>query len=286
MNKIVSIISILLLPVLINCQQLDIDGNVNISGTISGLSNPVNDQDAATKLYVDAIKTSLNEELLNAGLNGYVTDVDGNVYKTIKIGTQVWMAENLRTTRYNDGTVIPNITNDTEWSNLTSPAYCWYDNDSTLYAKLSGALYNFYAAADTNSLNVCPVGWHVPSDVEWTELIDYLTDNGYGFEGSGNDIAKSVSTTFRWDSSTLTGVPGDDSGTNNSSLFSAYPAGERNPFFMEYRFFGEAALFWSSTAVNNPDAWIRLLTKDKEMFEKDFSADGKAAGQSLRCVRD
>lgn len=102
---------------------------------------------------------------------GTMTDQEGNVYKTITIGTQTWMAENLRTTTYNDGTVIPNVTDNDEWADLSTPAYCWYDNDSATYAQTYGALYNWYTVA-TDSL--CPTGWHVPTDAEWTILTDTL----------------------------------------------------------------------------------------------------------------
>jgi len=85
----------------------------------------------------------MSQLMLDAGLNGVVEDVEGNVYKTIKIGTQVWMADNLKTTKYNDGTVIPEVTDNLAWEALTIPGYCWYANDSTLNAKLYGALYNY-----------------------------------------------------------------------------------------------------------------------------------------------
>jgi uncharacterized protein (TIGR02145 family) len=98
-----------------------------------------------------------------------ITDKDGNVYTSVTIGTQVWMVENLKTTKYNYGTEIPNVTDNTEWSNLTTPAYCWYDNDITKKTPF-GALYNFYAV---NTGTLCPTGWHVPSNTEWTTLFNY-----------------------------------------------------------------------------------------------------------------
>jgi len=100
-------------------------------------------------------------------------DIDGNSYKTVTIGSQVWMAENLKTTKYNDGTSIPMIPENNAWTGLTSPAFSWYNNDSTENKKTYGALYNWYTV-NTNKL--CPTGWHVPADAEWMTLTTYLKD--------------------------------------------------------------------------------------------------------------
>ena len=100
-----------------------------------------------------------------------VVDIDGNVYHTVTIGTQVWMVENLKTTKYNDGTAIPLVTDNTAWGALTTPGYCWYNNDSATYKNTYGALYNWYAV---NTGKLAPTGWHVPTDSEWTVLTTYL----------------------------------------------------------------------------------------------------------------
>jgi len=102
---------------------------------------------------------------------GKVTDIDGNVYDTVKIGTQIWIIENLKTTKYNDGTSIPMVTDSAAWINLTTPGYCWHKNTSASYKNTYGALYNWYAV---NTGKLAPKGWHVPSDAEWTTLITYL----------------------------------------------------------------------------------------------------------------
>ena len=127
---------------------------------------------------------------------GTVADADGNVYQTVRIGNQkfvaqVWTVENLRTTKYNDGTPIPHLTDSVAWINDTLGAYCYYlDTTSGNIIKKYGALYNWYAV-DTKKL--APKGWHVPSDEEWNTLQDYLIANGYNFDGTttGNKIAKS-----------------------------------------------------------------------------------------------
>jgi hypothetical protein len=113
---------------------------------------------------------------LNAGIifnpdltYGSVNDIEGNIYKTIQIGTQTWMAENLKTTKYNDGKIIPLGTDIATWVDLTSPAYCWYLHDESTYKNTYGALYNWYA---TNTEKLCPIGWHIPADLDWTTLID------------------------------------------------------------------------------------------------------------------
>ena len=102
---------------------------------------------------------------------GKVSDIDGNEYKTIQIGTQEWMAENLKTTKYNDGNSLPNVTDFTEWTDLNTAAYCWYKNDASAYKATYGALYNWFTV---NTGKLCPAGWHVPSDTEWTTLLRVL----------------------------------------------------------------------------------------------------------------
>ena len=108
----------------------------------------------------------------NPGLTyGEVTDIEGNIYKTIQIGTQEWMAENLKTTKYNDNTEIPLITENSNWGSTTTPGYCWVNNDRTTYKNIYGALYNWYTV---NTGKLCPTGWHVSTDAEWTTLVNYL----------------------------------------------------------------------------------------------------------------
>ena len=265
--------------------KLEVEGGIKAdsldlqSGLIKNVADPISAQDAVTKNYVD----QMSEILLDAGINGIVKDIDGNVYKTIKIGTQVWMAENLKTTKYNDGTVIPEVTNNTAWSNLTTPGYSWYNNNSTLNAKLYGALYNFYTVADTNSMNVCPVGWDVPTDIEWTILTDFLEDNGYGYGGSGTDIGKSMAATFRWNSDATAGTVGNDTGSNNSSGFAGLPGGNRN-FNGTFNFIGSDGFWWSSTEINTTFAWYRFLNYLNDDVNRNGSL--KEYGFSVRCLRD
>lgn len=117
-----------------------------------------------------ALYCSAQEKIESTTSTSSVTDIDGNVYKTVKIGNQLWMAENLKVTRYRNGDAIPNRADDEEWDNSTG-AYCNYNNDTT-NSGIFGKLYNWFAIDDSRKIS--PVGWHVPSDVEWQELIDYL----------------------------------------------------------------------------------------------------------------
>lgn len=164
--------------------------------------------------------------------NGTTTDQHGNTFEWINYGTQDWSIQNAEVVTYRDGTEIPQVTDATQWSNLTTGAWCYYDNDPT-----KGKLYNWYAVAgihdtDPNTPNkaFAPEGWHVPSDAEWTTLEEYLIANGYNYDGTttGNKIAKAVASTTGWNSSTNTGAIGNDQSLNNKSGFNAFPEGYRD----------------------------------------------------------
>ena len=145
-----------------------------------------------------------------------VSDVDGNLYHTVTIGTQVWMVENLRTTSYRNGEPIPNVTDNDKWYNLSSGAYCNYLNDPQ-NPDYYGKLYNWYAVVD--SRNIAPAGWHVPDENEFTILIDFLKNNGYG------DVGKSLASKSAWSYDEKAVIT--DLAKNNSSGFTAFPAGTR-----------------------------------------------------------
>ena len=195
-----------------------------------------------------------------------VTDIDGNVYHTVKIGTQVWMAENLKTTRYNDGTSIPLVTSGSAWASLTTPGYCFYYNDATVNKATYGAMYNWYTVS-TGKL--CPRGWHVPSDIEWTALTNYLG----GENAAGGKLKESGMS--HW------GTPND--GANNSSGFTALPAGYRQDDGSFYNI-NDDDMWWSST-VNNPrGAWGRNVNYNYNYVTKD--SYNKNYGFSVRCIKD
>ena len=214
------------------------------------------------------------ENIIQNPTTGYgpnITDIDGNTYKTVYIGTQQWMAENLKVTKYNDGTAIPNVTDNTQWSNLTTGARCYYNNDAANNAKY-GKLYNWYAVSPTtnNNKNVCPAGWHVPTDAEWTVLIDYL-----GGENVAGGKMKEVGTT-NWIS------PNTDA--TNTSLFTGLPGGFR---FRDgsYNYIRNYGLWWSSAeGYYSSNAWNRDLGYD--LGGAGINSNSKEMGLSVRCLRD
>jgi uncharacterized protein (TIGR02145 family) len=199
-----------------------------------------------------------------------VLDVDGNTYKTVKIGTQVWMAENLKTSKYSDGSTIPKITDDTEWQNNTTGAWAYFNNDATNNVKY-GKLYNWYAVSKTSNgnKNVCPTGWHVPTDIEWMVLKGYL---GGHFIAGGK--LKEVGTTS-WYS------PNKDA--TNVSLFTGLPCGSRSKLGF-YGGIGSDGFWWSSSENSTSDAWFSNLYYDGGDASWDYS--DKGYGFSVRCLRD
>ena len=218
--------------------------------------------------------------------NQVITDQDGNTYDYLTYGNQVWTVENAEMVTYRDGTSIPQVTGATEWQNLTTGAWAYYDNDPS-----KPRLYNWYAVMgihdnDPNTPNkeFAPEGWHVPTDAEWTMLENYLIANGYNYDGttSGNKIAKAMASTTGWNSSTSTGAIGNDQSTNNSSGFNAFPEGYR--YFLGSFVEGYDAVFWSSTVDNTVDAWSRYLYYGYSDLYR--SSDGKRGGFSVRFVRD
>lgn len=219
-------------------------------------------------------------------VNGTVADIDGNVYTTVKIGTQEWTAENLMTTKYNDGTMIPKIINDTTWDSC-SGAYCYYINTTKADSiKKFGALYNWYAV---NTKKLAPIGWHVPSDTEWTILENYLVLHGYNWDGTtvGKKIAVSLASNTDWWSTAVKGTIGYKIEQNNSSGFSALPGGYRDN---EGAFLGQGGYgnWWSATESDfGPNyAWYRYLSSDNDYLCRHGSYHSKRCGFSVRIVKD
>ena len=205
-------------------------------------------------------------------LNNYIIDADGNIYTSVIIGEQEWMVENLRTSKYSNGDPIQNVTDDTEWLNLSSGAWCYYDNDDWYdndynYWSLYGKLYNWYAAAD--SRNICPIGWHVPSDDEFTVLTNYLAANGH----SGNE-GKALKSIEGWDN--------DGNGTDDYG-FRGLPGGDRY-IGGTFRKVGTNGDFWSSTEATTVKARSRELDYNSKIMSRGYY--GKRNGFSVRCLRD
>ena len=213
-----------------------------------------------------------------------VIDIDGNIYNTINIGSKTWMVENLRATRFNNGTVIPNISVNSAWSSQINPAYCWYNNDSATYAQSNGAYYNWYTI---NEGNVCPVGWHVPTYSEWVEMEDYLIDNGYNYDGSNtvDKIAKSIATDYGWAESTVEGAVGntDYPSKRNSSGFSAKAVGFRDLGGV-FGSINSQTFWWTSTEYNTTAANTRYMNYDLIILNE--TSHDKKLGLSVRCIKD
>jgi uncharacterized protein (TIGR02145 family) len=197
---------------------------------------------------------------------GSVTDQEGNTYKTILIGTQTWMVRNLKTTRFNDGTPIPVVTDSAAWNNLSTPGCCWQQNDP-IRRVTYGVLYNWHTV---NTDKLCPTGWHVPSDAEWSELTEYL---------GGENIAggKLKETGFRhWIS--------PNTGATDESHFSAFPGGKRldGPDAL-FKDLGEAGYWWTASSG---EEWAVIRSLDYNSFQIQKLFYPKQVGLSVRCIRD
>ncbi len=215
---------------------------------------------------------------------GDLVDIDGNVYQTVKIGDQVWTTSNFRSTQYTDGTPIPYITDNTEWGNLTTPGFCYYDNDTLVNRVKYGGLYNWYAFM---SGKLAPEGWHVPSSEEWFQLNNYLIANGYNYDGSteGNFIGKAMAAKIDWGPKTNVGVVAMEPEKNNSSHFSGMPSGMRgadgrSSFLTVY------ADWWSTKVDENSPEYVyyHLLQNDRRGLERFMQP--KNFGMAVRLVKD
>jgi uncharacterized protein (TIGR02145 family) len=195
-----------------------------------------------------------------------IKDIDGNIYKTVRIGSQTWMAENLKTTKYNDGTAIPLVTDDNAWESLTTPAYCWHKNDATANKNTYGALYN-WDAVNTNKL--CPSGWHVPTDAEWASLTTYLK----GDSVAGGNLKETGITHWK----------NPNTGATNESGFTALPAGYRD-YDGTFGGVGDGGFWWSSTDYTASNGSSRDMTYDGSSVHRSYG--DKQDGFSIRCLKD
>ncbi len=215
-----------------------------------------------------------------------MTDIEGNVYKTVKIGNQWWIAENLRTTKYNDGTAIPLVTDSAAWVDLTTPGYCYYNNTTNPDSiKKFGALYSWHTV-DTKKL--APEGWHVPNYADWDTLQNYLIANGYNWDGTtdGNKIAKSLAAQTDWAIDTFgiyMGSIGDNLTKNNKSGYSGLPGGFRN-IDGKFNRIGSRGNWWSVTEFTaSRTAGHYLWNHTENLYFSDFA---KTCGFSVRLVKD
>ena len=272
-------------------EQVLTQGNDANGIQLKGIADPTDAQDAVTKAYIDALIANLQSQIdeLDSNISsGSITDQDGNTYDYLTYGDQVWTVDNAEMVTYRDGTPIPQVTDATEWANLTTGAWCYYNNDPT-----KPRLYNWYAVAgihdnDENTPNkqFAPEGWHVPSDAEWTTFENYLIANGYNYDGTTteNKIAKSMASTTGWNSETNTGAVGNDQSLNNSSSFKVFPQGFcANDGSFNYE--GYSVYFWSSTEYGTSSAWYRFLYSNGSDLARNYASYGQS-GLSVRFVKD
>lgn len=192
-----------------------------------------------------------------------VTDKDGNVYKTVTIGTQEWTSENLNVEHYRNGDLIPQVQNKNEWLNLTTGAWCYYNNDSA-NGKTYGKLYNWFAVNDSRGL--APEGWHIPGDTEWTILTDFL----------GGAVGGKLKATTLWQS--------PNTEATNESGFTGLPGGGRGSNG-RFDFIGKFCFFWSASEDVNGTKWNRNLRYNRSDVGRD-GGNYEKDGLSVRCVRD
>ena len=211
-----------------------------------------------------------------------LADIENNYYHVVTIGTQTWMQENLTTTRFNNGDIIATtdpVTKDI--SAEVAPTYQWAPEGNESLVAVYGRLYSWFAVADARK--ICPAGWHVPTDDEWTLLTDYLTDNGYGYNGSGDDISKSMASVTGWTTMPGTSDISNDP-TNNSSGFTAVPAGIRmgGNTFSNIGYFCD---WWSSTEYVDNLVWHRQLYYSENTISRGPASKNHAAF-SVRCIKN
>ena len=298
--------------------------DILLNGTVSAENNqiknvadPTDDQDVATKSYVDSNVSSFSgsyndltdtptmytqaqvDELINNLLDRIVEiennsaileDQDGNVFESVLIGNQVWATSDAKNSTYRDGTTIPQITDMNTWNQSTTGAWCYYENDNTKWK-----LYNWYAVAgihdnDPNTPNkkFAPEGWRVATDSDWTVLENFLINNGYNYDGSTSErkFAKAISANNTWVEcgNCEDGAPGQDVTANNSTGFSAVPTG----YIVNDNFQNgsERAEWWTSTE-NESDlnkAWKRGINRSYKGF--DITTPFKTIGKAVRIIKE
>ena len=246
---------------------------------IKNIGDPVDPQDAATKAYADSLAARIEVLMRSFKSGGPVADYDGNIYNTVQIGSQVWMSENMKTTRYADGTPLPNGTGIGSLEGNYTSKYWFVYEDSLKYKKEYGLLYTWTAAMNgspgsaenpSGVQGVCPTGWHVPSHSEWQELVDFLG----GIDVAGGKLKETG--TAHWNS--------PNTGATNSSFFNAFGTGVRSPNGLYWNI-RNTVWFISSTVISGNFYHVRPLA-----WERASAADHYAGtmdqGQAVRCLKD
>lgn len=194
-----------------------------------------------------------------------IVDADGNVYSSVVIGSQEWLSENLRTSKFSNGESIPEITDNSVWQSFNTPAFCWYDN-SDIHDVPNGKLYNWFTVND--SRNICPIGWHVPSNTEWQTLINYVSSNGYS--GTEGVALKSIN-----------GWANSGNGTNAFG-FNGLPVGFRADLG-DFAYLNEFGCYWSTTAVGGIGTYYHLYSGFDYVDSNNWNNHN---GLSIRCLKN
>jgi uncharacterized protein (TIGR02145 family) len=269
------------------CWSTSQNPQVTDSHTTTGVSggefiSPMKELIPNTKYFIKTYATTLagtfySNEISFTTLsenNGRVNDIEGNSYKLAVIGTQTWMAENLKSTKYNDGTAIPLVSDAAGWCALSTPGYCWYGNDEATYKAPYGAIYNWYVvdSASNGGKNVCPTGWYVPSDEEWDILATYLG----GADVAGGKLKEEGTT--HWLS--------PNEGATNETSFTALPGGYCNANIGVFDGIGYWG-FWHSSSPWARSSWesdnYYITASDKNFW---FNYYDKRIGISIRCLKN
>lgn len=230
------------------------------------------------KIVMPIITLFIILSFTEAPLINNFTDIDGNVYKTVILGKYEWMAENLKTTTYNDGTKIPFVTDDSTWANLNTGAYCWYNNDehnSVTY----GALYNWYAV---NSGKLCPEGWRVPTEEEWNYMEEYVNSHLVDVEFDSDDQLTRGSKTGKYLKSKSGWI--EYGNGPDTFAFAALPGGERQASKGKFFHVGRNGFWWSATEHDETQAKFRCIIYSLD--DITHNTHPKRFGFSVRCIRD
>jgi uncharacterized protein (TIGR02145 family) len=271
------------------------EADILLNGTVSAENNqiknvedPTDDQDAVTLVFLLEKLSYLQDQIDALQSSGNITDQDGNTYNIMPYCDQVWTVQNAQMSTYRDGTPIPEVSDNTEWANLTTGAWQY-----TFHGPIPEKLYNWYAVmgihdTDPNTPNkeFAPLGWHVPSDAEWTTFENCLIASGYNYDGTTTEdkIAKAIASTSGWvEDQDSPGAPGYNQSTNNSSGFNIYPFGtidDNGPVNG-----ASNSVLWSSTEETSDTANRRFLHWGTEYFSNNTAAN-KRDGFSVRLVKD
>jgi len=266
----------------LSCDVTSEPNIINVTLNRTGLPDKTIEE---TIKIISVLGEDVEFDTVKVWLNGIMDTISNYYYKTVKIGTQVWMKENLKVTRFNDGTSIPYLTGKNEWTEVNTPAFCWYKNNEA-NKDIYGGLYNWHVI---NTGRLCPSGWHVPSELEWKVMENYLMNNGYVFDGTiSNKIGQAMASDLLWTIPTSDFEIGAVGSTDypafrNLSEFSALPGGNRQP---DGQFYGISryAHWWSTQEASPDQGSNEWLGFDLCGIFTGFAS--KKNGFSVRCLKD